>query len=84
MARPKVVLDVMGSDRGPAEVIAGGVLAARSFDAEIILSGDQDLIRDHLSRRSKKYIKKIITKINNQIHLVNNYIKLKKKLDMNL
>jgi len=60
MARPRVVLDVMGSDRGPEAVIDGGVLAAKQLEIDVILAGDQELIRENLSRRSKKYIENIL------------------------
>ena len=57
MARPRVVLDVQGSDRGPGVVITGGLRAAKKLDVELIFSGDQDLIRDEMSRRARKRMK---------------------------
>ena len=48
----KIVLDTLGGDNPPQEIIAGGVQAARSFGIEIVFSGDQQAIetemRQHL------------------------------------
>lgn len=54
MPRPRVVLDVQGSDRGPAEVIAGGIKAAKALKVEVIFAGDKKLIKGEMSRRAKK------------------------------
>jgi glycerol-3-phosphate acyltransferase PlsX len=54
MARPRVLLDVQGSDRGPGEVIAGGIEAAKAFNVEVIFAGDKKLIKSEMSRRAKK------------------------------
>jgi glycerol-3-phosphate acyltransferase PlsX len=36
-----IALDAMGGDRGPDELVSGAVMAAREFDLEISLIGDQ-------------------------------------------
>ncbi|MFH1700249.1 MAG: phosphate acyltransferase PlsX [Candidatus Zixiibacteriota bacterium] len=48
----KIALDVMGTDSGPGNIIAGGVEAARKFgsDIRIILVGRQDIIRSELKK----------------------------------
>jgi glycerol-3-phosphate acyltransferase PlsX len=53
-SRPRVVLDTQGGDRGPAEIIAGGLKAAGTFDVEVIFSGDSNTIEGELGRRAKK------------------------------
>jgi len=49
MKRPKVVLDTQGGDRGPQEVIAGGLRALEEFELEVVLAGDAALIEEALS-----------------------------------
>lgn len=44
MKRPKVVLDTQGGDRGPTEVIVGGLLALEELDMDLVLAGDRALI----------------------------------------
>lgn len=49
-----IVLDVMGSDKGPAEIINGGLEAARRLkdSLHIILTGQKKIIKDILNRSS--------------------------------
>ncbi len=54
MDRPKVILDTQGGDRGPAEIIYGGLKAANAFDADVIFAGDQSTIEGEMSRRAKR------------------------------
>jgi glycerol-3-phosphate acyltransferase PlsX len=54
MSRPRVILDTQGGDRGPAEILYGGIKAAAAFDAEIIFAGDQSTIEGEMSRRAKR------------------------------
>jgi len=50
--RFKLALDVMGTDNGPANVIAGGLQAAREMgpEIEIVLVGRESLIKEHLNK----------------------------------
>ena len=50
--RFKLALDVMGTDHGPANVIAGGLQAAQEMgsDIEIVLVGREELIKEHLKK----------------------------------
>ena len=41
----RIALDAMGSDRGPAEMVAGAALAVRETDVHITLLGDEEQIR---------------------------------------
>jgi glycerol-3-phosphate acyltransferase PlsX len=46
----RIVVDAMGSDAFPAPDVEGAVLAAREFGAEIILVGDEGLVRPALDK----------------------------------
>ena len=46
----RIVVDSMGSDQYPCPDVAGGVLAAREFGDEIILVGDEALIKKELAQ----------------------------------
>lgn len=47
MIRPRIVVDLMGSDRGPEEIVRGVVLAIeRGLDAELLLVGTPNLWDD--------------------------------------
>jgi glycerol-3-phosphate acyltransferase PlsX len=50
MPAAPIALDVMGGDRGPAEVIAGGVSAAREDGADVVLVGRAAEIEPELKR----------------------------------
>lgn len=45
----KIILDVMGGDNPPAEIIRGALLAKKELDAHIALVGDEKTIRGALS-----------------------------------
>ncbi|MBQ6006121.1 MAG: phosphate acyltransferase PlsX [Selenomonadaceae bacterium] len=44
----KIAVDAMGGDNAPAEIIKGAVLAAKKYPCEIILVGDEKIIRGYL------------------------------------
>ena len=46
----KIALDAMGSDNAPFSDVEGAVSAAREFDYEIILVGNEDLIKKELEK----------------------------------
>jgi len=48
MANLKIVVDAMGGDSAPAEIIKGALEAARQFNQEIILVGDEAIIRQEM------------------------------------
>ena len=50
MSAARIALDVMGGDRGPGVVIAGGVAAARDDGADLVLVGHGGLIESELDR----------------------------------
>ena len=43
----RIALDVMGTDRGPAEIVAGAIMAAGAGH-ELVLVGDRDVIEPEL------------------------------------
>lgn len=46
----RIVVDAMGSDTSPLPDVEGAVLAAREYDVEIILVGDEEKIKPELSK----------------------------------
>ena len=49
MSRPRIVIDAMGGDHAPKEIVEGAILAAREYDAELELAGDEQRIAPLLS-----------------------------------
>lgn len=45
MPRARIVVDAMGGDHAPREIVAGALLAAAEYDADIILTGDEPQVR---------------------------------------
>lgn len=45
MGRARIAVDAMGGDHAPAEIVAGALLAAQEFDADVLLVGDEARIR---------------------------------------
>lgn len=46
--RVRVAIDAMGGDFAPDEIVRGAVMAARKGDVDIILVGQQDVVRERL------------------------------------
>ena len=44
----KIAVDAMGGDKAPAEIIKGAVLAVKKYSCEVILVGDEKIIRGEL------------------------------------
>jgi glycerol-3-phosphate acyltransferase PlsX len=49
MSEVRIALDAMGGDHAPSEVVKGALLAAAEFPVEIILVGQEDVVRKHLA-----------------------------------
>jgi len=45
----RIAVDAMGGDNAPTAVVEGAVLAAREYQVEVLLVGQQELIKEHLS-----------------------------------
>jgi phosphate acyltransferase len=46
----KIALDAMGGDHAPASIVKGAVKAVKAFPIEILLVGDEELIRQELAQ----------------------------------
>lgn len=44
----KVIIDAMGGDYAPKEIIKGSIDAAREFNIDIVLVGREDIIKSNL------------------------------------
>ena len=45
----RIILDGMGGDNAPMEIVKGAVQAAKEIDHEIYIVGKEDLINEELS-----------------------------------
>lgn len=59
MGRVRIVVDAMGGDHAPGEIVAGALLAAQEFDAEILLVGDEARVRPLLKGHSANGVRGI-------------------------
>lgn len=50
----RILVDAMGGDNAPEEIIKGAVKAADEVDAEIVLIGNAKVIKKHLDKYDKK------------------------------
>ena len=57
----KIILDGMGGDNAPAEIVKGAVMASKKIDDEICIVGKEDLIRAELAKH--KYDPQKITTV---------------------
>ncbi len=48
----RIALDAMGGDRSPATEVEGAVLAVREYNTEVILVGDEKLLRSELHKHN--------------------------------
>ncbi|HHU63719.1 MAG TPA: phosphate--acyl-ACP acyltransferase, partial [Clostridiales bacterium] len=46
----KLIVDAMGGDYAPGEIIKGSINSARDLDVHIVLVGQQDVIEKELIR----------------------------------
>lgn len=46
----KIVLDAMGSDKAPVAEVSGAIQAANEYGCEVILVGDEDIVRKELKK----------------------------------
>lgn len=50
----KIAVDVMGTDYGPAEIIKGVLQAVEEYGCEVVLVGDQEIIRQELAKEHQE------------------------------
>ena len=55
----KIAVDAMGGDFAPKEIVAGAILAAKRYDCEIVLVGDQTQIQKELDKKLSRMEKKV-------------------------
>lgn len=48
MSKARIAIDAMGGDHAPEEIVAGALLAANEYDAELTLVGDEARVRSLL------------------------------------
>jgi phosphate acyltransferase len=56
MSNARIVVDAMGGDHAPQEIVAGALLAAAEYDVQIILTGDEPRVRALLKGPSAERI----------------------------
>ena len=47
--KPRIVVDAMGGDNAPQEIVAGALMAAGGLDVELFLVGKTKAIEEELS-----------------------------------
>ena len=52
----RILVDAMGGDNAPDEIIKGALLAAPEVDATIVLLGDEEIIRNKIGKKMPKNI----------------------------
>ena len=57
----KIAVDAMGGDFAPKEIVAGAILAAKRYDCEIVLVGDQTQIQKELDKNYPEWRKSTIS-----------------------
>ena len=55
----RIALDAMGGDHAPSEVVKGALLAAAELPVEIILVGQEDVVRKELAAASSTTLRNI-------------------------
>ncbi|MCX7615325.1 MAG: phosphate acyltransferase PlsX [Clostridiales bacterium] len=53
----RIIIDAMGGDNAPNEIVKGAVLAAKEFPIDIILVGKEEAIRDILKKEGEDDLK---------------------------
>ena len=48
----KIALDAVGGDHGPAPCVEGALQAVKAFDVEVILVGDETILKQECARQS--------------------------------
>ena len=69
---PKIILDVMGGDRGPRATLEGALQALPELAGELVLVGDEKLILNVLAKRHYKLLSHAMTAPNAKcrVHVV--------------
>ena len=55
----KIVVDAMGGDNAPEEIIKGTMQAVEELNVEVIIVGKESLIKDNIDKYGKNHSNKI-------------------------
>ena len=82
----KIAVDVMGTDYGPAEIIKGVLEAVDEYGCEVVLVGDQNIIREALVREHQENNPKVSIHHASQVIEMQDHpgISVKKKKDASI
>lgn len=82
----KIAVDVMGTDYGPAEIIKGVLQAVNEYGCDVVLVGDQEVIRQELAREHQENNSKITIHHASQVIEMKDHpgISVKKKRDASI
>ena len=50
----KIIIDAMGGDNAPLEIVKGALSARARFGCDIVLTGDEAAIRDAAARPTRR------------------------------
>lgn len=82
----KIAVDVMGTDYGPAEIIKGVLQAVDEYGCDVVLVGDQEVIRQELAREHQENNPRVTIHHASQVIEMKNHpgISVKKKRDASI
>lgn len=82
----KIAVDVMGTDYGPAEIIKGVLQAVSEYGCDVVLVGDQEVIRRELAREHQENNPRVIIHHASQVIEMQDHpgISVKKKKDASI
>ena len=82
----KIAVDVMGTDYGPAEIIKGVLQAVDEYGCDVVLVGDQEVIRQELAREHQENNPRVIIHHASQVIEMKDHpgISVKKKRDASI
>lgn len=82
----KIAVDVMGTDYGPAEIIKGVLQAVDEYGCDVVLVGDQEVIRQELAREHQENNPRVTIHHASQVIEMKDYpgISVKKKRDASI
>lgn len=82
----KIAVDVMGTDYGPAEIIKGVLQAVDEYGCDVVLVGDQEVIRQELAREHQENNPRVTIHHSSQVIEMKDHpgISVKKKRDASI
>lgn len=82
----KIAVDVMGTDYGPAEIIKGVLQAVSEYGCDVVLVGDQEVIRRELAREHQENTPRVTIHHASQVIEMQDHpgISVKKKKDASI